>query len=51
LQLRIKVSLQKTSTSTVSVVIAINIEPYLAATVETRPFKYETLVTETENSF
>jgi len=30
---------------------AITIEPYLAATIKTWPVKYETLVTETENSF
>jgi len=30
---------------------AITTEPYLAATFETSPPKYETLVNETENSF
>jgi len=30
---------------------AITIEPYLAVTIEASPVKYETLETETENSF
>jgi len=30
---------------------ATTVEPYLAATTETCPTKYETLVIETENSF
>jgi len=35
----------------VSIETAKTIEPHFAATIETRPAKYETLTTETENSF